>query len=576
MVTKNMEMDSYLIERETVFHKKRLVEGLFLNEEWCQVEYQWYAVYLGFVLRYILESFTSNYNSEHNTLLSEIQANNLKPNDLAKAFSYNIPTSLIQEQYKQQYFIMLVKSMVVENRFFELHQACIHTSGEIAEKQDWTYYWDFADFVDEYWEFSQNFKQFKPSFLATPLFKLIILGVTCLTVVLFIWVTPYIMELVNPIAHAVYSRDSGNFFSNTPAPWNKQSSSYEIDLLKIPENRQKEALSLSDEDFIKQIEKFSISGDVALEQSKFLRAEKRTRLLELSAILNTHDWQKLEYYEKEKQYEKSSSYSETYYSEQFFDNLTELGYHQPEQFSIFIQGWKQARQNDITPYLAEADFYLYQAFKRRGGAFAYKTSSDALNAFQEQLGKAYNALLGAEKIEGTPHHWYYYFLKPQVLLYYSKNKAKAVQVALAGVKRFPRKSRIIQALATPLAEKWYGYPSELNDLAQWYFKKQFNYFEFLGYTSFLTQICDVENMDIDRLRKKYTFNWYWIKQGILQELSTRKITMQMLNYYAFLAVVCNKPKVARYFFNKTNGHNWEYFASKESFNQWHQWAMNTP
>lgn len=79
-------------------------------------------------------------------------------------------------------------------------------------------------------------------------------------------------------------------------------------------------------------------------------------------------------------------------------------------------------------------------------------------------------------------------------------------------------------------------------------------------------------MNVEKLREQSYFNWEWIKQGILEELTTKTPTMEMLNYYAFLATVCNKPAIAAYFFEKTENHNWDYFNGQKDFERWQAWA----
>jgi hypothetical protein len=543
-----------------------------------------YRIYVGYVIRFLIEE-----QMIEPTVLEEAEQiailkneNALTPTALAERFNHCVSSALIKPKHKEACYNHFYCDPSIEENFLDVFKPSksIDSTLPVEHFDNWELFPSFHSLTSYCFEFPYYYPSPPPKG-KVPLWATIGIAITCISILL-VCIGSYVMNDINNYYHppskstntilqsindVLHSVDE-NVYIETP--WSPESPTYEAfdDLNLIA---QLEA-SISDSSFMKQVETVPINPAKTLALSKAFEAEDRADLLKVTDILNSHDWQKLEYYEVAQRYRKSPFFGEAHYSEAFFDQVVTLGVHQPEQFDLLISGWKQARQNDIVPYLAEAAFHIDQGFKRRGGAFANNTSQQALDSFDAEMLKAHEALQGLEKLEGSPSHWYYYYLKPKVTFWVSGRNKQGVRTLTKGIQKFPSNPMIARTFSYMLAERWYGEPHELDQYITWYVKKVFDKQHFSSYVDLLRDVSSVETMNVEKLREQSYFNWEWIKQGILEELKTKKPTMAMLNSYAFLATVCNKPTIAAYFFEKTGNHNWYYFHGRKEFDRWQTWA----
>jgi hypothetical protein len=577
------EFPTYFLDREAIFKERHILKTYSRDLAYGELEYKWYAVFIGFVIRLSLEfdlfAKESVSEEERKRLLEHLKTGLIGPAGLAQRFNYRIACQSIKQPFQAFFKLYTLPQHQLdrlESPFFDLHQYDLDLGMRDSDPKIWQHYPEFVEIFDDVFDQWRHVdpKQSTKKIIKHEVKIALIAGILVVAIKVGAHfyvddISQFVLDVQMAMQDQLPPEQAKILMAQIdPTPWRDPTnipSDFETSLaLKT---------TLSDDAFLKQIDVLSLSSTDALKQSKDDRAQRRQLLLDLTDIVNTHDWMKLEYYEMEQRHKKSLLHSPTYYSEQFFVNMSTLGVHQPDMFEVLIRGWKQALQNDTVPYLAEAEFHFEQAFKRRGGAWAQETSAKSMDAFHSELRKASKALKGVEDLEGTPQHWYYYFLKSKIEFYAHGNRNSAIAVFLKGLQRFPSNIRLGQSLVFPLSARWYGNSDELYHYSEWYIRKTYNAQGFRGYLYLINEMTELENMKVATLRQNYAWiKWDWVKQGILEDLKNRTLTMEMLNFYAFLATICNKPKVAHVFFNKTKGLNWNYFESKERFQEWQTWA----
>jgi len=319
--------------------------------------------------------------------------------------------------------------------------------------------------------------------------------------------------------------------------------------------------------------------------SKETRARSRVSTLEgngeisflyIRELLSRRRFDELEEIATRLRKEKSRFTNGNWQLNHFYRSLQENWSDREEKYLLgVLEEWIKEKPDSVTPRIAMAGAYVESAWRARGGGWASEVTEEGWKVFHEKLGKAWDVLKKAEKLNVNDPGLYCVFIQAGMGL--NKPKSEMDTLFEKGISIERAYYPLYCHRALDLLPRWGG---EKGELALFANKSVTLTADQEGEKVYAVIAADIASFMVDPNDPNEFFDlglsYPQIKRGHAEILKQYPEATYYLNTYCFIASIYKDKEVARELFDKI-GNNWdEYVWQKEvHFKKYQNWVYGT-
>ena len=287
----------------------------------------------------------------------------------------------------------------------------------------------------------------------------------------------------------------------------------------------------------------------------FARLERIVeRLRKVKPRLVTGEWQLEDYYDF---LQTKSGNAGRFYSERHFEVLN---------------NWIEAYPDSVTPRIALVNQYRYLGWKARGGGYANTVTEEGWKGFHENLDKAEEVLLEAEKLEQKDPELYAAMVVVGMGNGWSDRKIK--KAFQKGVSVEVNYYALFRAYCDSLLPRWGGRYGDVERFADEAVQITRDSEGEAMYALIASNVQSyVRSADYVKV---HDFSWSRVQKGFDDFLEAHPNSLNRLNDYCQMACLHKDQEKASELFERIGKNRHPYlWRNEEEFHEWKRWAMGT-